>query len=186
MHPHLLFGIILPILLSGHLVRANASSLLHQLLYVDDDQTPRTSPNKPDITIDLFGVNRSGLPKCNDNRLMIRLAQRQITSPERIVQMVLDSGGDLVDLCRMLTVDIATTTMELKNCGGFEADNLYWLLFKGVGALFRQLCLAETELTRSMDQRVITHSECLMSNYETSLKRSQYTENACVTCVRSL
>lgn len=65
--------------------------------------------------------------------------------------MVLDSGGDLVELCRTLKVDIATTTMELKSCGAFGADNLYWLLFKGVGALFRQLCLADTDLTRSMD-----------------------------------
>lgn len=146
MRPHILSAIAA--LLSLTLVQAlDIRSLLHKFLYKSIDEDADAF-SETDITMELLSANRSGMPQCNDNTLMLRLAQMQIISPERIVLMVLGSGG-LVELCRTLRTNIEATTLELRGCAPFDADNLYWLLYRGVGVLFRKLCLQDNEITTS-------------------------------------
>lgn len=123
---------------------------LHSVLYTYDDETTHELAefSEQDVTSELLNVNRTGLPQCDDNRLMLRLAQMQIISPERIVLLLFSTGG-LVELCRTMRETIVATTADLRQCAPFEADNLYWLLFQGVGVMYRQMCLKETEMTES-------------------------------------
>lgn len=125
---------------------------LHEALYTNDadDEVVHDVAefSEQDITAELLSINRTGLPQCDDNRLMLRLAQMQITSPERIVLLLFGAGG-LVELCRTIRETIVATTADLRQCAPFETDNLYWLLFNGVGVMFRKLCLKDTEITES-------------------------------------
>lgn len=84
---------------------------------------------------------------------MLRLANMQITSPERIV-LLLTTGG-IYDLCKTLKTNMEEVRLEFKHCRPLAADNLYWLLFNGVIRLHDQLCLSQTS--------EILQSECFLS-----------------------
>lgn len=103
---------------------------------------------------------------------MLRLANLQIISPERIVLLL--TTDNLNDLCRQdrgpslgllikifnaicemiphrsLNANVGEINHEFKQCLPLDKDNLYWLLFQGVVIMQKSLCQSETPLVKSM------------------------------------
>lgn len=73
---------------------------------------------------------------------MLRLANMQIISPERIVLLLTTQG--IYDLCKTLKSNMDEVRLEFKQCRPLAPDNLYWLLFNGVIRMHEQLCLSQT------------------------------------------
>ena len=85
---------------------------------------------------------------CDENKLLLRLANLQITSPEKIVLMI--TMDNLNELCRTLNTNINEVEHEFENCfPTLEKDNLYLLIYQGMKVLNRKLCDEHTVLFKS-------------------------------------
>ncbi|KAG4071637.1 hypothetical protein HA402_011791 [Bradysia odoriphaga] len=95
---------------------------------------------------------------CDEKKLMLRLATMKVISPERIVLMF--TSDNLNDLCRKLGSNIDEVKHEFKSCTPLKRDNLYWMLFQGVEAMYGKICNS-TKPGKSL-QNLINNRDCIV------------------------
>lgn len=70
---------------------------------------------------------------------MLRLAKLKLTSPERILQLLVKSQ-DLNEMCQVLRSTIYGVQNDYRQCIPLSTDNLFANLFRGVNRLNQLLC----------------------------------------------
>lgn len=101
--------------------------------------------------------NYTPITSCDENQLMLNLANLQITSPERIILQITGTRKPY-DVCDKVLKMINNTLRGQRECHPLEPDNLYVKLFRGLEMFVSAYC-RDDQFQRSFNHHLDCYNE---------------------------
>lgn len=100
---------------------------------------------------------------CDDNQLLLHLANLDIIGPDRIVTLI--TGSNINDFCQRINTTLEAVDRELQNCVVLSRANLYIRLLNGTQIANRMLCT-----NNSLRDGYKKYEECIQQLHEEYLE----------------